>query len=79
MGKVSTRNYYHFLLVLIFLLLICIYIKYLILSPYNIIYMISCVYSGGFIMSETTIELIYKMLGPISDGIIGFVVSCVLT
>lgn len=30
-------------------------------------------------MSETTIELIYKMLGPISDGIIGFVVSCVLT
>lgn len=79
MGKVSTRNYYHFLLVLMFLLLICIYIKYLILSPYNIIYMISYVYSGGFIMSETTIELIYKMLSPISDGIIGFVVSCVLT
>lgn len=79
MGKVSTRNHCRFLLVSIFLLLICIYIKYLILSPYNFIYMITCIYNGGFIMSETTIELISKMLGSISDGTIGFVVSGVLT
>jgi hypothetical protein len=79
LGKVSTRSYRRFLLVSMFLFLICIYIKYLILSPYNFIYMIAYIYHGGFIMSETTIELISKMLGSISDGTIGVVVSCVLT